>query len=97
MVEANYAWIKAKTLEEFEAAISMVPFSFNVFYAVKDQTVKFWHVWKYHDRSDGVDPRLPHTVERSEEWGGFIDFSDLPYAAGTEQDYFVNWNNKPVD
>jgi len=97
MVEANYAWIKAKTLEEFEAAISMVPISFNVFYAGKDQTVKFWHVGKYQDRSDGVDPRLPHKGDGSEEWGGFIDFSDLPSAAGTEQDYFVNWNNKPVN
>ncbi|MCH7676444.1 penicillin acylase family protein [candidate division KSB1 bacterium] len=96
MIEANYAWIKAKTLEEFEAGIAMIPFSFNVFYAGKDQRVKFWHVGRYQDRSDGVDPRLPHKGDGSEEWGGFIDFADLPSADGSEQDYFVNWNNKPV-
>jgi len=97
MIKASYAWIKAETLEEFEAAIAMIPFSFNVFYAGKDQIVKFWHVGRYQDRSDGVDPRLPHKGDGSEEWGGFIDFADLPSADGTEQDYFVNWNNKPVN
>ena len=97
MIEANYAWIKAETLEEFEAGIAMIPFSFNVFYAGKDQRVKFWHVGRYQDRSDGVDPRLPHKGDGSEEWGGFIDFADLPSADGSEQDYFVNWNNKPVN
>lgn len=96
MLKANYAWVKAKTLEEFEAAIAMLPFSFNVFYAGKDQQVKFWHVGRYQDRSDGVDPRLPHKGDGSEEWGGFIDFKDLPSATGTQQNYFVNWNNKPV-
>jgi len=97
MIEANYAWIKAETLEEFETAIAMIPFSFNVFYAGKDQRVKFWHVGRYQDRSDGVDPRLPHKGDGSEEWGGLIDFSDLPSADGSEQNYFVNWNNKPVN
>ena len=59
--------------------------------------MKFWHVGRYQDRSDGVDPRLPHKGDGSEEWGGLIDFSDLPSADGSEQNYFVNWNNKPVN
>lgn len=96
MAEAIYRMIKARNLEEFEAAAHMFPFSFNLHYAGKDQKIKFWHVGKYQDRSDGVDPRLPHNGDGSEEWGGFIPFEQLPQADGTMQDYFVNWNNKPV-
>lgn len=96
MAEATYRMIKARNLEEFEAAAPLFPFSFNLHYAGKDQKIKFWHVGKYQDRSDGVDPRLPHNGDGSEEWGGFIPFEELPQADGTMQDYFVNWNNKPV-
>ncbi len=88
--------IKAKTLEEFEAAAALNPMSFNLFYAGKDQKIKYWHIGKYQDRSDGVDPRLPHNGDGSEEWGGFIPFDQLPSADVGAQDYFVNWNNKPV-
>ncbi|MCI0554902.1 MAG: penicillin acylase family protein [Anaerolineae bacterium] len=88
--------IRATNLEEFESAVSFIPLGFNLFYAGKDQKIKFWHAGKYQDRSDGVDPRLPHKGDGTEEWGGFINFADLPQADNTAQDYFVNWNNKPV-
>ncbi|MFQ5751031.1 MAG: penicillin acylase family protein [bacterium] len=96
MMIGIYQSIKARTLEEFEVAAALIPFSFNLFYAGQDQKIKYWHVGKYQDRSDGVDPRLPHKGDGSEEWGGFIKFADLPSADNTHQDYFVNWNNKPV-
>ncbi|MFQ5709156.1 MAG: penicillin acylase family protein [bacterium] len=96
LMQWNYNSIKATTLSEFEAALKLMPMSFNVFYAALDKKVKYWHVGKYQDRSDGVDPRLPHKGDGSEEWGGFLDFSQLPSADDLAQDYFVNWNNKPV-
>lgn len=96
MAEAIYRMIKARNLEEFEAAVPMLPFSFNLHYAGNDQKIKYWHVGRYQDRSDGVDPRLPHNGDGSEEWGGLIPFEELPQADGSAQDYFVNWNNKPV-
>lgn len=96
MAVTFYRVAKGRTLEDFEAAIAGNPLSFNVFYAGQDQKIKYWHVGKYQDRSDGVDPRLPHNGDGSEEWGGFIPFEDLPKADLNDQDYFVNWNNKPV-
>ena len=88
--------IRAVNLAEFEAAAALNPFSFNLFYAGKDQKIKYWHIGKFQDRSDGVDPRLPHKGDGSEEWGGFISFENLPAAENPAQNYFVNWNNKPV-
>ncbi|MFQ5651251.1 MAG: penicillin acylase family protein [bacterium] len=96
MIKSIFGFNKAKNLQEFEAAAASNPFSFNLFYADRDQNIHFWHTGKYQDRSDGVDPRLPHKGDGSEEWGGFIPFEELPAADHAEQAYFVNWNNKPV-
>jgi len=88
---------KATTLEQFENLVKdYFVMNFNLHYADQDQNVKYWHTGKFQDRSDGVDPRLPHKGDGSEEWGGFIPFEEMPQADGTDQDYFVNWNNKPV-
>jgi len=88
---------KAASLEEFEqAAAENFVMGFNMNYADQEQNVKYWHLGFYQDRTDGVDPRLPHKGDGSEEWGGLIPFEDLPQADGTQQDYFANWNNKPV-
>lgn len=88
---------QATSLEEFEqAAGENFVMGFNVVYADQDQNIKYWHLGLYQDRTDGVDPRLPHKGDGSEEWGGLIPFSELPQANGTQQDYFANWNNKPV-
>lgn len=96
MSHVFYEIIKAETLPEFEAAVELFPVSFNVFYAGCDQNIKYWHAGRYQDRTDGVDPRLPHNGDGSEEWGGIIPFAELPVAENPEQGYFVNWNNKPV-
>ncbi|RMI09273.1 MAG: T9SS C-terminal target domain-containing protein, partial [Calditrichaeota bacterium] len=96
MARFLYNAIKATDLAGFEAALQLNPMSFNTFYIDRNQNVKFWHAGKYQDRTDGVDPRLPHRGDGSEEWGGFIPFTDLPMAANPAQGYFVNWNNKPV-
>jgi hypothetical protein len=96
MARYLYGIIKARSLAEFEAAATLVPMSFNLFYAGKDQNIKFWHIGKYQDRTDGVDPRLPHKGDGSEEWRGFIPFTQLPSVINPSQGYLVNWNNKPV-
>lgn len=97
MARAIYGMIKARNLAEFEAAAAINPMSFNLFYAGTDQNIKFWHIGKYQDRSDGVDPRLPHRGTGEEEWGGFIPFEALPAIQNPAQGYLVNWNNKPVN
>ncbi|MBI5323876.1 MAG: penicillin acylase family protein [Ignavibacteriae bacterium] len=87
---------KSKNLQEFEDALKLNTMSFNIFYTGKCNNIKFWHTGKYQDRSDSVDPRLPHKGDGTQEWKGFIKFEDLPQDANTSQNYYVNWNNKPV-
>lgn len=96
MVGAMYGFISGEDLLDFETAVSAIPMSFNVFYTGRDQTIRYWHAGWYQDRTDGVDPRLPHNGDGSEEWGGLRPFLSLPAASNPQQNYFVNWNNKPV-
>ena len=96
MIEAFYVISIADNLHAFKDGVSVIPISFNVFYAGKDQNIGFWHAGIYQDRTDGVDPRLPHKGDGSEEWNGFISFIDLPNSENPLQCFFVNWNNKPV-
>jgi penicillin G amidase len=96
MAGAMYDIFTGEDLIDFEAAVATIPMSFNVFYTGADQTIKFWHAGWYQDRTDGVDPRLPHNGDGTEEWGGLRPFASLPEATNPAQNYFVNWNNKPV-
>ena len=43
-----------------------------------------------------IHPYLTHKGDGSEEWGGFIDFEDLPQGDNSSIGYFANYNNKPV-
>jgi len=95
-IDVLYQVNKANNLSEFQSAMAINVISLNFFYSGTDQRVKYFHTGRYHDRSDGVDPRLPHKGDGSEEWGGFISFDSLPQADDTYQDYYTNWNNKPV-
>ena len=95
-LDALYTLWKAETLAEFETGVAAIPVSFNMFYAGADQSIKHWHVGIYQDRYDGVDPRLPHIGDGSEEWGGTIPFTDLPSVENPFQGYLMNWNNKPA-
>ncbi len=96
MLEAFYDVWKAEDADAFAAVMPRVPMSFNVFYAGEDLDVRFWHVGFYPDRAEGVDPRLPQLGTGAEEWDGLIPFENQPQATGEDQDYFVNWNNKPA-
>lgn len=87
---------KAATMAEVEEALALMPLSFNVSVALRDGQIGYWHVGLYQDRTDGVDPRLPHVGDGSEEWGGLIPFAALPQSKNPQQGYLVNWNSKPV-
>ena len=92
--EALYDLWTAKSLEDVEAAVAQLPISANVFYIDREQRARFWHAGLLPDRRGGVDPRLPHLGDGSQEWRGFIPFEDLPHSSG--QSSYENWNNKPV-
>ncbi|MCH8012754.1 MAG: penicillin acylase family protein [Candidatus Marinimicrobia bacterium] len=97
MLQFFYYNYKATSLSEFESAAEQYfVMNFNMHYADQDQNIKYWHLGLFQDRSDGVDPRLPHKGDGTEEWGGLIPFTDLPQATSNPEGYFANWNNKPV-
>lgn len=91
-----YDMMKATNVRQFESAASRLPTSHNILYVDKYQEVRFWHLGKYPVRVENVDPRLPQVGDGSQEWQGFLAFEELPRASGSDQDYFVNWNNKPA-
>ena len=76
----NYLYnaMKATNMEEFQDAIKLAPMSFNYIVIDRDGNIGYWHGGLHQDRSDGIHPYLPHKGDGSEEWGGFIDFEDLP-------------------
>ena len=96
MAEALFDVWDAESVEDFEAAAERVPVSFNFFYADKDQNIALWHVGDYPVRPKGTDPRLPLLGDGSEEWNGFVDFSEHPQIINPAQGYLANWNNKPA-
>ncbi|MEM0961252.1 MAG: penicillin acylase family protein, partial [Bacteroidota bacterium] len=71
------AW-DAESIEDFQAAASRIPVSFNMFYADKDQNIAFWHVGEYPVRPGDADPRLPLMGDGSQEWLGLTDFAQQP-------------------
>ena len=98
MLMADYIYNigKSTNIAEYEEALSTAPMSFNAFAIDQDQNIAFWHSGRFQDRADGIDPRLPHKGDGSEEWGGFIPFEDLPQMINPDWGYFTNWNNKPA-
>ena len=94
----NYLYnaMKATNMEEFQDAIKLAPMSFNYIVIDRDGNIGYWHGGLHQDRSDGIHPYLPHKGDGSEEWGGFIDFEDLPQGDNSSIGYFANYNNKPV-
>ncbi len=94
--EAFYHAISSDNVDDFIASLENAPLTYNVAVAGIDGSIRYSHIGLYNDRQDGVDPRLPHKGDGTEEWVGFIPYEELPHADGTVQDYFANWNNKPV-
>jgi penicillin amidase len=91
-----YNIFKAASKEEIEEAASECTISFNMFYMTKEREAYFHFLGIYPYRNFGVDPRLPRIGDGTEEWTEFWAFEDLPHGSFDDQEYFVNWNNKPA-
>ena len=94
----NYLYnaMKATNMEQFQEALQLAPMSFNYIVIDQNGNIGYWHGGLHQDRSDGVHPYLPHKGDGSEEWGGFIEFEDLPQGDNSSIGYFANYNNKPA-
>jgi penicillin G amidase len=88
-------WV-AEDRDDFADALTDSPLSFNIFFADNSGDIAYWHVGRYNDRLDAIDPRLPHFGDGTEEMIGYREFTDLPFADATSEPFYLNWNNKPV-
>lgn len=95
-VNGILAWNRARTFEEFEAAVRQVTWNENVAYADADGRIAYWHPGLHPLRAASVDPRLPSLGDGSQDWQGMRDFDDLPHVVDPAQGWIANWNGKPA-
>ncbi len=95
-LRAIYAFHKARTLKEFADACRHIATSHNFFVATKDGDIGFWFCGHYPVRSRGIDPRFPTPGTGEFDWGGILNFEELPQQVNPPQGFFANWNNKPA-
>jgi penicillin G amidase len=95
-VEGVLAWNRARTFEEFEAAMRLVTWNENTGYADADGRIAFWHPGLHRVRDPRTDMRFPTPGTGEFDLGDHLPFEALPHAVDPAQGYLVNWNNKPA-
>jgi penicillin amidase len=93
------AWLdlgRARTLQQFAAAAARAAYNFNLFYADDRGNIAYWHIGRIPIRASGDNPFLPHDGTGSDEWQGFVPFSQQPHALNPRQGWLASWNNKPA-
>jgi penicillin G amidase len=87
------AFNRARTIDEFEAAVRRVITSHNFLYADRLGHIAYWQAGQVPVRPSGFDPRLPLPGDGSAEWPGGI--LPIPKSINPRQGFLANWNNKP--
>lgn len=86
---------RARNIDEFRTAVSVMPMNLNVSYAGDDGHIEIWHTGRQPIRAS-VDPRLPTPGDGSADWQGFLPFDQWVNEANPSDGYFHAWNNKPA-
>jgi penicillin G amidase len=92
-VHAFLGFDRARNLQQFEAAVKLIPTSHNFLYADKIGNIAYWQAGQIPLRPAGFDARLPFPGNGSAEWPGAI--LPIPTSINPAQGYLANWNNKP--
>ena len=92
-VHAFIGFDRARNIQQFEAAVKLIPTSHNFIYADKIGNIAYWQAGQIPLRPAGFDARLPFPGNGSAEWpGGTLA---IPTSINPAQGYLANWNNKP--
>ena len=83
------------SVESFYDAANEIEFTFNWFYADKDDVAMF-SSGRIPDRHPQVDLGLPTKGTGKYEWRGFLRQDEHPHGTAPSDDTLVNWNNKPA-
>ncbi len=95
-LEVFYGLAQAKSVTEFDQALSTAVYNFNILYADARGNIAYWHVGKIPIRAEGDNPWLPHDGTGAAEWQGFIPWAEMPHALNPDQGWLASWNNKPA-
>lgn len=93
--EALLAATRARSVDEFDQALSRAAYNFNVLYADAKRNIAYWHIGRIPIRAAGDNPWLPHDGTGSAEWQGFLPWEEMPHALNPERGWMTSWNNKP--
>ena len=84
-----------RDVESFFDAANDIEFTFNWFYADKDNVAMF-SSGRLPRRHPQVDLGLPTNGTGKYEWRGFLDKDDHPQGTAPADGTILNWNNKPA-
>ncbi len=91
----DLAYGRVKSFEDFAAAASQTPQTFNAFYA-DHQTAGMFTTGLLPVRPKGADGSLVVDGRGSYEWRGFLRASQHPSGTNSASGIIVNWNNSPA-
>jgi penicillin G amidase len=94
--EALHSVMRARTLAEFDTALSHLAPNINVLYADVRGNIAYWHVGKIPVRSANDDLWMPHDGSGGAEWQGFVPWEQMPHSVNPSQGWLASWNNKPA-
>ena len=86
---------RVKSFEDFAAAASQTPQTFNAFYA-DHQTAGMFTTGLLPIRPKGADGSLVIDGRGSYEWKGFLKPSQHPSGTNSDSGIIINWNNRPA-
>jgi penicillin amidase len=93
----------AHNLHDYERAMQQIATLHNFFYADRRGNIAYFGAGlvpvlkrcRNLTQPRPCDPRLPHAGDGSQEWQGFVPFSQMPRSINPKQGYLANWNTKP--
>ena len=92
-VHAFFGFNRARNIQQYEAAVKLIPTSHNFIYADKIGNIAYWQAGQVPLRPAGFDARLPFPGNGTAEWPGGV--LPIPTSINPAQGYLANWNNKP--
>jgi penicillin amidase len=84
-------------LQQFQHSMSLVTTLHNFLYADSRGNIAFFGdgLVPVEPSSAVADPRLPALGNGTQQWLGFVPFSQMPRSINPAQGYLDNWNTKP--